>query len=114
MLSPEEILKLPAGTCVFINPAYANQKEASIPLKLKIHIGDSETKRRAYGKEKFSSVIQILKKKTEKPKITNNDIQKRINALNTFIPSIAKQTEDKKEQAKVDIQGIEDKLRSLE
>jgi type IV secretory pathway TraG/TraD family ATPase VirD4 len=114
MLSPEEILKLPAGTCVFINPAYANQKEASIPLELKIHIGDSETKRRAYGKEKFSSVIQILKKKTEKPKITNNDIQKRINALNTFIPSIAKQTEDKKEQAKVDIQGIEDKLRSLE
>jgi type IV secretory pathway TraG/TraD family ATPase VirD4 len=114
MFSPEEILKLPAGTCVFINPAYANKEEASVPLKLKVHIGDSETKRRAYGQEKFNSVIQILKKKTQKPKITSNDIQKRINALNTFIPSVAEQKEEKKEQAKVDIQGIEDKLRSLE
>jgi type IV secretory pathway TraG/TraD family ATPase VirD4 len=114
MFSPEEFLKLPAGSCVFINPAYANQTEASIPMKLKVHVGDGEIKRREYGKEKFSLVIQMLKKKTEKLKITNNDIQGRINALDTFIPSTAKQKEDKKEQAKVDIQGIEDKLHSLE
>ncbi len=114
MFSPEEILKLPAGTCVFINPAYANKEEASVPLKLKVHIGDSETKRRAYGQEKFNLVIQMLKNRTRKPKITNNDIQKRINALSTFIPSVSEQKEEKKEQVKVDIQGIEDNLRSLE
>jgi type IV secretory pathway TraG/TraD family ATPase VirD4 len=33
LFSPEEMLKLPAGHCIFINPAYANQHEASILMK---------------------------------------------------------------------------------
>jgi type IV secretory pathway TraG/TraD family ATPase VirD4 len=89
MFSPEEILKLPAGTCVFINPAYANEKEASIPLKLKVHIGESETKRRAYSEERFDLVIQELKKKTKKPKITSDDIQLRIATLEKLLPKQA-------------------------
>jgi type IV secretory pathway TraG/TraD family ATPase VirD4 len=87
MFSPEEILKLPAGTCVFINPAYANQTEASIPLKLKVHIGDGEMQRRAYGEAKFDSVIKNLKKKIKQSTITSKDIQIRISALNKIIPS---------------------------
>jgi type IV secretory pathway TraG/TraD family ATPase VirD4 len=87
MFSPEEILKLPAGTCVFINPAYANQKEASIPLKLKVNIGDGEMQRRAYGEAKFDSVIKNLKKKIQHSAITSKDIQIRITALNKMIPS---------------------------
>ncbi|MEY2855959.1 MAG: hypothetical protein RLZZ74_268, partial [Cyanobacteriota bacterium] len=38
LFSPEEMLKLPAGHCIFINPAYANQHEASVPMKLKVKI----------------------------------------------------------------------------
>jgi type IV secretory pathway TraG/TraD family ATPase VirD4 len=87
MFSPEEILKLPAGTCVFINPAYANQKEASIPLKLKVNIGDGEMQRRAYGEAKFDLVIQQLKKKIQHSAITNKDIQIRIDALTKIMPS---------------------------
>jgi type IV secretory pathway TraG/TraD family ATPase VirD4 len=87
MFSPEEILKLPAGTCVFINPAYANQKEASIPMKLKVLVGEGELKRRAYGGAKFDLVIQQLKKKTQHSQITGNDIKIRTIALDKFIPS---------------------------
>jgi type IV secretory pathway TraG/TraD family ATPase VirD4 len=87
MFSPEEILKLPAGSCVFINPAYANQKEASIPWKLKVNIGDGEIQRRAYGENNFESVIKNLKKKIQHPAITSKDIQIRINALTKIIPS---------------------------
>jgi type IV secretory pathway TraG/TraD family ATPase VirD4 len=86
MFSPEEILKLPAGTCVFINPAYANQKEASIPLKLKVLVGEGELQRRAYGEAKFDLVIQQLKKKVQHSPITGNDIKVRILALDKFIP----------------------------
>jgi type IV secretory pathway TraG/TraD family ATPase VirD4 len=87
MFSPEEFLKLPAGSCIFINPAYANQTEASIPMKLKVKIGDGEIKRREYGEAKFGSVIERLKKKNQHSQIMSNDIHLRINALDNFIPN---------------------------
>jgi type IV secretory pathway TraG/TraD family ATPase VirD4 len=86
MFSPEEILKLPAGSCVFINPAYANQTEASIPMKLKVHVGDGELQRRAYGEANFDRIIGQLKTKNKHSQITGSDITERINSLNKFIP----------------------------
>jgi type IV secretory pathway TraG/TraD family ATPase VirD4 len=86
MFSPEEILKLPAGSCVFINPAYANQTEASIPMKLKVNVGDGELQRRAYGEANFDRIIRQLKTKNQHSPITGSDITERINSLNKFIP----------------------------
>jgi type IV secretory pathway TraG/TraD family ATPase VirD4 len=86
MFSPEEFLKLPAGSCVFINPAYANQTEASIPMKLKVHVGDGEMQRRAYAESKFDLVVKQLKIKNKPSQITGIDITKRINSLNNFLP----------------------------
>jgi type IV secretory pathway TraG/TraD family ATPase VirD4 len=109
MFSPEEILKLPAGTCVFINPAYANQKEASIPLKLKVNIGDGEMQRRAYGEAKFDSVIKNLKKKIQHPAITNKDIQIRIDALTKMMPS------EKERNSKIytDMENIHNQINAI-
>jgi type IV secretory pathway TraG/TraD family ATPase VirD4 len=87
LFSPEEMLKLPAGHCIFINPAYANQQEASIPMKLKVNVGKGELRRRAYGKSKFDLLIKKWSKKTQHYQISDNDIWNRINALNDFIPS---------------------------
>jgi type IV secretory pathway TraG/TraD family ATPase VirD4 len=87
IFSPEEILKLPAGDCVFINPAYANSKEASIPLKLRVQVGKSELSRRAYGEANFSSLMKRLKGSIEQSKITSSSINDRIVALGKFIPS---------------------------
>jgi type IV secretory pathway TraG/TraD family ATPase VirD4 len=86
IFSPEEILKLPAGHCIFINPAYANNKEASIPLKLKVYIGDSEIKRRAYGESKFHQVMEQIKSKSHLRSIEASDINARIDALDDVIP----------------------------
>jgi type IV secretory pathway TraG/TraD family ATPase VirD4 len=86
MFSPEDFLKLPAGSCVFINPAYANSKEASIPLKMKVRVGDSEMQRRAYGEAKFGAFMQRLKLETQHPRITSHDILHRILALEVVIP----------------------------
>jgi type IV secretory pathway TraG/TraD family ATPase VirD4 len=87
MFSPEEFLKLPAGDCIFINPAYANKKEASIPVKLKVNVGDGEMQRRAFGEKYFGLVIEELKKKNEHQKITTNDIYCRVDALGKIIPN---------------------------
>jgi TraM recognition site of TraD and TraG len=87
IFSPEEFLKLPAGDCVFINPAYANAKEASVPIRLKVKVGDGEMQRRAYGEKHFSLVINKLKKEVGHVAVTSSSIKKRIDALNDFIPS---------------------------
>ncbi len=42
LLTPDQILKLDQGECVFINPAYKGGYEASIPLKLKVKIAQPE------------------------------------------------------------------------
>jgi type IV secretory pathway TraG/TraD family ATPase VirD4 len=87
LFSPEEMLKLPAGQCIFINPAYANQKEASIPMKLKVNVGEGELKRRAYGESKFHLLIQQLTAGRKHSEITSKGICDRIEALEAFIPS---------------------------
>jgi type IV secretory pathway TraG/TraD family ATPase VirD4 len=90
LFSPEEMLKLPAGHCIFINPAYANQQEASIPMKLKVNVGEGELKRRAYGESKFDLVIKQLRKNVQHSQITGNGIQARISALDDIIPKNGK------------------------
>jgi 5-carboxymethyl-2-hydroxymuconate isomerase len=94
-------LKLPAGNCIFINPAYANQQEASIPMKLKVEVGDGEMQRRAFGGGYFELVIKKLKHQTKRPKITDDDINARIRALSKIIPS-------ESEKKKAVIQGIQE------
>jgi hypothetical protein len=80
-------LKLPAGDCIFINLAYSNVSEASVPIKLKITVGDGEMQRRAYGKKHFGLVIDKLKKKVSHVEITSSSVTERIDALNSFILS---------------------------
>jgi hypothetical protein len=86
MLSPEEILKLSSGKCIFINPAYSNPQEASIPLSLKVNIGDSEMQRRAYSEAKFDLVMGELRSRVKHHAITEKDIHLRIFALAKVIP----------------------------
>jgi type IV secretory pathway TraG/TraD family ATPase VirD4 len=101
MFSPEEFLKLPAGDCIFINPAYANTKEASIPVKLKVKVGDGEMQRRAFGEKHFGLVIKKLKNQIKHRKVTNDDIKVRIKALSEIIPS-------ESEKKEVIVQGIQE------
>jgi type IV secretory pathway TraG/TraD family ATPase VirD4 len=87
IFSPEEILKLPAGNCIFINPAYGNSKEAGIPMNLKVEVGDGEMKRRNYGEENFALFVQQLKKRIRHYKIASKDLEIRIKSLDKMIPS---------------------------
>jgi type IV secretory pathway TraG/TraD family ATPase VirD4 len=86
IFSPEEFLKLPAGSCVFINPAYADQKEASIPINLKVKVGNGEIQRRAYGEKGFPFLIRELKNKNKFSPVTTKDIYLREKSLKKIIP----------------------------
>jgi type IV secretory pathway TraG/TraD family ATPase VirD4 len=87
IFAPEEMLKLPAGHCIFINPAYGNGKEAGIPLKLKVSVGAGELQRRAYGTTHFDRFMGQLQRRRQQTAVTAADIDLRINALAKVIPS---------------------------
>jgi type IV secretory pathway TraG/TraD family ATPase VirD4 len=106
IFSPEEILKLPPGSCLFINPAYSNGDEASIPLKMKVHVGDGEMQRRAFGEKHFGLLIEQLKANMEITTVDASDIQRRIDALGEFIPS----EEQKQQKRSLELKRI---LRNL-
>ncbi len=89
IFAPEEFLKLPAGSCILINPAYANAKEASVPMRLKVKVGDGEMQRRAYGESHFHLVIEQLKKRNQHRVIDKAAIQSRIMALEKLLPKQA-------------------------
>jgi type IV secretory pathway TraG/TraD family ATPase VirD4 len=112
MFSPEQILKLPAGSCIFINPAYANQQEASIPVKLNIHVGEGELKRRAYGEANFNLLIRNITKNIRYSNVTSKDIQARIDALRKMIPSEVERNGEIQMRMK-DVSGQIDVLTSL-
>jgi type IV secretion system protein VirD4 len=44
LMTVDEVLKLDQGECIFINPAYKGGREASIPLRLKLTVPQSEVK----------------------------------------------------------------------
>jgi type IV secretory pathway TraG/TraD family ATPase VirD4 len=94
IFSPEEILKLPSGSCLFINPAYSNSDEASIPLKMKVHVGEGEMQRRAYGAAHFDYLMGQLRKSRQQPVVTAVDVEKRVEALNVFMPPKELQNEE--------------------
>ncbi|WP_121969214.1 TraM recognition domain-containing protein [Leptolyngbya sp. BC1307] len=65
LLTPDQILKLDQGECVFINPAYRGGGEASVPLRLKVKISAQEDKRQARSVELWNqSVRQSLSDRT--------------------------------------------------
>jgi TraM recognition site of TraD and TraG len=109
IFSPEEILKLPAGSCIFINPAYGNSKEAGIPMNLKVEVGDGEIQRRTYGETNFGRVIKKLTQQVQHSKITKDDIHTRIEALSKIIPSL----QEKEEACKAEILELSHELQVM-
>lgn len=44
LFTPDQILKLDQGECIFINPAYKGQGEASVPMRLKVRVPPREVR----------------------------------------------------------------------
>jgi type IV secretory pathway TraG/TraD family ATPase VirD4 len=86
LFSPEELLKLPAGSCILINPAYADKQESSIPVRLKVGIGKGEVNRREYGQSKFSLFIEQAIKRERLKLIGDNDIHIRLREIDRLLP----------------------------
>lgn len=81
-----QFLKLPAGRCVFINPAYSNQKEGSVPLLRSIKIPKAIITIDEYNQTKWKTIVSLLTRKSTQTIPTREDLDVRIEDFNRKFP----------------------------
>lgn len=92
LLSADEILKLPTGSCVFINPAYSSKTEANVPLQLKVKIRPDEIQKEQQSRAVFPQLLRAIQLRAQKRgllSITSNDIRVRETAVNQILPQVS-------------------------
>ncbi|MBE9036585.1 type IV secretory system conjugative DNA transfer family protein [aff. Roholtiella sp. LEGE 12411] len=81
-----QFLKLPAGKCVFINPAYANKKEGSIPLLKSIKIPQSVKDIEEYNQQAWGKLVNTLARRSTQLPPTQRDLDIRIQQVDRRLP----------------------------
>ncbi|WP_414545007.1 type IV secretory system conjugative DNA transfer family protein [Nostoc sp. CCY0012] len=81
-----QFLKLPAGKCIFINPAYSNQKEGSVPLLRSIKIPQAVIKIDDYNQREWGKLISLLARKSTQKIPTLQDLDLRIQLVDMKFP----------------------------
>jgi type IV secretory pathway TraG/TraD family ATPase VirD4 len=81
-----QFLKLPAGKCVFINPAYSNKKEGSVPLLKSIKIPKAILTIEEYNQKQWHNLVSQLAKKSTQKFPTQQDLDMRIAEIERRFP----------------------------
>jgi type IV secretory pathway TraG/TraD family ATPase VirD4 len=102
MIAPEEILKLPAGQCIFVNPAYSNGDEASLPTRLRVQITKAELAKAEFSQSKFPRMVKRWKKYAKLQPITSGDMRGREQAIDVLLPPLVEVPEHVPSQMTLD------------
>jgi type IV secretory pathway TraG/TraD family ATPase VirD4 len=86
LFEPAQFLKLPPGKCLFINPAYSNKNEGSVPLLKTIKVCKHIIGLEQQNDENWDSVIKKLAQKSTQKKPTQEDLDLRVSAVNERFP----------------------------
>ena len=73
LLTPDQILKLDQGECVFINAAYRGRGEASVPLQLKVRIPQKEQQIQQRSEALWTRQVrsQLIQRCQQQPSLTD-------------------------------------------
>lgn len=86
LFEPAQFLKLPPGKCVFINPAYSNKNEGSVPLNKKIKIAKAILNIDAYNNSIWNKIIKKLAKQSTQKIPSQEDLNNRIQEVDRLYP----------------------------
>ncbi|MBW4635085.1 MAG: type IV secretion system DNA-binding domain-containing protein [Iphinoe sp. HA4291-MV1] len=86
LFEPAQFLKLSPGKCVFINPAYSNNKEGSIPLLKNIKVPKAIINLKEENDTNWSKLIKQLACKSTQKRPTQEDLDKRVAEVNKRFP----------------------------
>ncbi len=81
-----QFLKLIAGKCVFINPAYANKNEGSVPLLKTIKISSSLQNIEKYNQLKWARIVSLLARKSTQKFPSQQDLALRVKQVESRFP----------------------------
>ena len=88
LIAPEEFLQLPAGTCIFTNPAYEDGKSSYLARRIEVNLPPDELELADMIENGWHEVEADLKKKAEAnhQPIDKNAVQDRIDWFNANFP----------------------------
>ena len=81
-----QFLKLPSGKCVFINPAYANKEEGSVPLLKSIKIPKTILLLEESNQQQWDKLVVTLAIKSTQKTPTQQDLDIRIREVDRQLP----------------------------
>lgn len=81
-----QFLKLIAGKCVFINPAYANKNEGSVPLLKTIKISVPLKNIDKYNQLKWVRIVSLAARKSTQKFPSQQDLALRMNLVESRFP----------------------------
>ncbi|BAT56751.1 transfer complex protein TrsK-like protein (plasmid) [Nostoc sp. NIES-3756] len=81
-----QFLKLPPGKCVFINPAYANKNEGSVPLLKTIKIPKLILSIEEYNQQQWDKLVVKMAIKSTQSTPTQQDLDQRIALVDRRLP----------------------------
>ncbi len=86
LFEPAQFLKLPPGKCVFINPAYSNNNEGSVPLLKSIKIPRYIIGLEQSNDSNWDRVIKQLARKSTQKRPTQEDLDARVKEVDKRFP----------------------------
>ncbi|MBW4642688.1 MAG: type IV secretion system DNA-binding domain-containing protein [Goleter apudmare HA4340-LM2] len=86
LFEPAQFLKLPPGKCIFINPAYSNKDEASVPLLKAIKVPKALINIEQANDSGWEKLIVELTKKSTQKRPTQEDLDKRVAEVDKLFP----------------------------
>ncbi len=86
LFEPAQFLKLPPGKCLFINPAYSNKDEGSVPLLKNIKVPKFIIGLEQQNDENWDGVIKQLARKSTQKKPTQEDLDSRVSEVDKRFP----------------------------
>ena len=86
LFEPAQFLKLPPGKCIFINPAYSNKEEASVPLLKQVKVPKVIQQIEGNNSAQWDSMVMKLTQRSTQRRPTQDDLDKRIAEVEKLFP----------------------------
>lgn len=88
LMSADEILRLPTGRCVMLNPHFQKGKESYIPVLQSIHLSAEYKAIVAESKRQWDSLRLEMIEKNRKQAVTRQDLRNRYEEADRMLPPI--------------------------
>ena len=89
LIPPEELLKMPKGNCVLVNPGFASKGESYLPIRQKVVFSPAYKQTLKASEELWPSIRDKLIARSPQVPISQRDMKRRYQLAETLFPAAA-------------------------